>query len=1015
MATGTDCNDSNDATWPGAPEQCDREDNDCDGDVDEGVLQEWYADADGDSFGNPASKYVTCDPPPGYVTDRTDCDDTTASAHPGSKEVCDTIDNDCDGDIDEDVTTTYYQDEDGDGYGLALKTIEACSEPSGYSDIDGDCNDSNRAISPNAVEICDDEDNDCDRVTDIDAIDRSTWYADSDGDGFGDEDTSVSACDAPAGYVSDRTDCLDSNRDVHPDATEVCDDKDNDCDGDIDTDATDKSIWYADSDGDGYGGTPSTTTCDQPSGYADNADDCDDGEPASNPEGEICDELDNDCDGNIDEGLTTVSYLDYDGDGYGGSLSIEDCTIPSGYVPTATDCDDIEFTTHPGADELCDNVDNDCDGETDEDSRDASTWYQDGDGDGYGTASAFVDACEAPSGYVSNDEDCDDGDELVSPDATVAWYDEEDSDCDGALDPDLCDDQPASVSVAADNSCAHDFADPADWSLSPEWASSDITYSVGSTYIGVMMTPVVGQLTDDNEDGLIDENDIPDIAYNTFSGSGYYSPGYLRVLSGDGSGEHFSVKDSSGTYVHASGGLAIGDIDGDCWPDLVTTSTDGYLIAIEGDGTDKWSSEAVTVTHGYCSPKIHDLDGDGDVEIVVCDDVFDSSGNWLFSTGGFGYFSPAVADVDNDGEMEIITGDKVYEPDGSTLYSTGFSMGISAGFVAVGNFDTDDYGEVVVRTGSTVYLFDDDGSTIWSTSVQGDGFPCIGDLDGDGEMEIGMGGKSWFVALDTDGSTMWSNAVSDSNHGTMGCTLFDMDGDGDHEVLFADRTDLFIWDGADGTELYNDPYSASGSLLEHPIVADVDADGMAEVIFPSNSYTYSGYDGITVLGEDNGEWVPVSLVWSQEDYSPVHINVDGSVPQNPPTPWSAGLGYRAQAAAGDLANGVPDWSATILGACADCDASGIELYVVVDNLGSSPGPAGTTVAVYAVDGSTTTFLTSQPLDGRVPAGTRAAPLRFSVDYADVGADGLMVVVDDNGTINECDEENNTDTWSGTCE
>ena len=110
VATGTDCDDYAEESYPGAPEQCDDEDNDCDGEIDEDVRYDWYADADGDGYGDPDSAYETCDPPAGYVVDNTDCDDTEDAAYPGAEEVCDEVDNDCDGSTDENVTTTYYQD-----------------------------------------------------------------------------------------------------------------------------------------------------------------------------------------------------------------------------------------------------------------------------------------------------------------------------------------------------------------------------------------------------------------------------------------------------------------------------------------------------------------------------------------------------------------------------------------------------------------------------------------------------------------------------------------------------------------------------------------------------------------------------------------------------------------------------------------------------------------------------------------------------------------------------------------
>ena len=318
-----------------------------------------------------------------YTMDSLDCDDSNPNVFPNAVEICDGIDNNCDGLVDEEdsnvVLSTFYLDEDGDGFGDASKVIESCVMPSNAVENDQDCNDSNADIHPDAVEICDGLDNDCDDVSD-EGFDNAmlSYYADNDGDGFGLLENMELACSQPDGFVTNADDCDDTEAAINPEADEICDSIDNDCDdlidGDDDSlDTSTQSIWYMDADSDGYGDAlDSILSCSTPSGgFVSNASDCDDTNASISPiNPEVCDGVDNDCDGLVDAddfSLDTTSllfwYLDYDSDGYGDSQnSILSCDSPSGYVADDTDCDDGDSAISPAATELCDGLDNDCDG-----------------------------------------------------------------------------------------------------------------------------------------------------------------------------------------------------------------------------------------------------------------------------------------------------------------------------------------------------------------------------------------------------------------------------------------------------------------------------------------------------------------------------------------------------------------------------------------------------------------------------------------------------------------------------
>ena len=445
-----DCDDADPAVHPDSIELCDGIDNDCDGDTDEGDAADaapWFADGDSDGFGDPEVSMTACATPDDYVANSDDCDDDDNDIHPDGAEVCDTEDNDCDGLIDEDDAVgapSWYTDADEDGFGDAESVAVACAAPEGTVGDDTDCLDSDPAVHPDAEEACDAIDNDCDgEIDEGEALGSVLWYADYDVDGFGSPDVSVLACEAPPYFITDSTDCDDADNDIHPGAVEQCDGEDNDCDGAIDdASAVDASTWFMDGDDDGFGDAASSVvSCSAPEGAVGIADDCDDTSGSVHPGAdETCNGVDDDCDGATDEADAVDAstwFADDDGDTFGdASTVISSCSMPDSYVDNDTDCDDTEESTHPGADEYCDGTDNNCDGSVDEDSAlDASTFFHDADGDGFGSPDERVVACLAPPEHLTDATDCDDLNPAVHPGATE-FCDTLDNDCDDVIDPD---------------------------------------------------------------------------------------------------------------------------------------------------------------------------------------------------------------------------------------------------------------------------------------------------------------------------------------------------------------------------------------------------------------------------------------------------------------------------------------------------------------------------------------------------------------------------------------------------
>lgn len=418
VENGADCDDGDADVNPEGFEVCGGSDEDCDGlvdDADDSVdpseLSTFFVDADGDGYGSATGGVQRCASGEGYAENDLDCDDTRADRHPGATETADGIDNDCDG----------TGDSDGDGYETSL-----------------DCDDADASVSPAAVEACDAIDQDCDGILDNDAVcpgaidhfdDHAYVFVSTNASW----ETAQLACATFGYHLLDLRDATETAwvwaaaESVNPTSPWWQGYNDRTIEGTF--------IW----DG-GSLSSFANWRSGEPNDFA-GAEDCatlaDDGGGAWNDK-DCALEYPYICEAGCEK---SAWYTDSDGDGYGASATeLLACEAPIDSVALGDDCDDANAAVFPGAAEACDDfdTDEDCNGTADDadetfDPAEKPFWYPDHDGDGVGTDALSVQACEQPEGFVAKGGDCDDDDPAKYPGAPQE-IDGYDADCDGVVE-----------------------------------------------------------------------------------------------------------------------------------------------------------------------------------------------------------------------------------------------------------------------------------------------------------------------------------------------------------------------------------------------------------------------------------------------------------------------------------------------------------------------------------------------------------------------------------------------------
>jgi len=576
---------------------------------------------------------------------------------------------------------------------------------------------------------------------------------------------------------------------------------------------------------------------------------------------------------------------------------------------------------------------------------------------------------------------------------------------DDSASSDPCSDSPAAESIAIDDECRVDYAISQDPNLDIIWQVS--SFAESPCHREVMMTPLVVPLTDSDGDGLVGPDDERAVVFTTFCGNDYHQDGMVRAVAGNGAAMLWSATESA-YRVQPDAALAAGDIDGDGWPEIVGVHEDGRLLAFDHEGNGIWQSASNVPDGGERgAPFLADLDGDGSIEILFGNQIYDAQGV-LVGEGAHGRGANAsrqdfptsfAADIDLNGTQEVVVGNALYTREGNSLWFNGEPDG----FPAVGNFDSDPEAEIVVVFTGQVRLQDTDGTVIAGpVTLPGTGSggpPTVADFDGDGLPEIGVASLAFYTMFDSDLSVLWSNPTVDLSSSITGSSAFDFDADGSSEVVYADEHDVWVWHGATGDLVFQGSGHASGTHLEYPVVAQVTGDGAPEIVVASNHLIDPGWNGITVLADSGRTWMPTRSVWNQHAFMPTHVGDDLSIPANPTMPWQLGQGFRQNEVTTTPGVAAADLSLELHARCPD--GSGELLRLRAANSGSVAAGPFDVVVHDAVSGN---LLATKSLTG-LSAGTLGSPFDIELGSLAIGAT-VFATVDLDGDVVECNNDNN---------
>ncbi|MEM6293228.1 MAG: VCBS repeat-containing protein [Myxococcota bacterium] len=504
------------------------------------------------------------------------------------------------------------------------------------------------------------------------------------------------------------------------------------------------------------------------------------------------------------------------------------------------------------------------------------------------------------------------------------------------------------------------------------------------------------------------------------------------------------------------------------------------IHAVSFDGTLLWTSHdendaevRFQVENG--APSFANFDDDAEAETVFGAAMLDDDGLVVWNQGGNGaafgtnngYTGgiSSLADLTGDGYPEVVSGAQAWsvtwtEIGGVPMVAVEqlWDAGGSDGYPAIADVDLDGTPEVVLVASGQVRVLEGDSGLAWcgvdpteamcnanpalrsaSVSLPGGGRggpPTVADFDGDGRPELAAAGGGSYTVYDLyregedvvaspgvtpspgDIYARWSRATQDQSSNATGSSVFDFQGDGAAEVVYADECFMRVYDGASGDVLL-EIESSSATIHEYPLVVDVDDDGNSEIVVVDNDSGndcsgvpgYTERRGVFIYGDSFDQWVGTRRVWTSHAYHVTNTTSAGNAPATEDDNWTQpGLNNYRQNVQGAGVFNAPDLSVDLVAELGMCTEGALEVVATVRNAGSLGVPAGIEVSLYEGTDATGmligTELTPDPLlPGQQTQLSWVVPFAQGDPALDffVAVDGADIVA---GAVEECDESNN---------